>query len=495
MEKVKDTQVKTKHNKSKQKVQEKPFQSKNTQERTKNVIVSKKEIEKGKESKSKSKEKTKLADKKPQKSKTGNDNTANISNANEDSSSEEDETDYSILKILLGTYTGSIVTITVDLLEYTTQIEEKDTKKETLKTQSPMKLSLPFISTTFKSSDTMIKTIFPHKKDYIFTSGTDEIIRIYDITSKKEKGIIVSYSGTVSKIVILKKLLFAVCDNNLEVFKLKDFSKAKSMIGHKHPINSVLVHSTGKLVFTVGRDNHLMMWSVNKSKPAFKYRIRGLELISLGWVLKEKFLVVGMANKIFVLDYLKESERFGEWNVLEHSIKTSFDNPGKILDVKIYKEEFIMLFKSNFQVEVVRVKDKLNKISASNISNIEKDIEIGGTANEEEDKENGDSSKVELWNKVGYCTLKRKADEKEKEEGGVGSRLKFVEIQECGGVVIIVTVSSNNTVELYDCDGLIRNIFGKNSDVLIEENEVCFESMKKISIQTDRFTTLSLMNK
>lgn len=347
------------------------------------------------------------------------------------------------LHLFLGTYNGIIVKVTVELPSVNNLTTEK----------------LSYKSESFKSSETMIKTICEHDNRYIFTSGTDEIIRIYDALENSEKGIIVSYSGTIGKILIFKQYLFAMCDNNIEIFKLKTFSKVNSLVAHKHCINAFIIHSSGKLLFTVARDNYLMMWNLVKYKCSYRYKFSGLELISLNWMHNEKYIIVGFVNKFIILDYLKDSQDFDSWNIYEHKIATSFDNPGKIVDIKVYKEKYIFVFKTNFDVEVIRT-----------------------NFNEEENKKEFD---------VKYFTTKKVQED--------NIRLKLVEIKCKDDYNFLVTVNSDNEIRLFNIDSIISRIFNKNNSKKDSDNEdkqkevIVVESLNNINLIVDRFTCLSLL--
>lgn len=360
------------------------------------------------------------------------------------------------LDIYLGTYTGKIIINSLS-------INNKDSNKIV---QSP---------SSFKSSETMIKTVVPLEKNFIFTSGTDEIIRIYNIKNYEEKGMIVSYSGSVNKLVVQKNTIFAMCDNNIEIFKLKTFNKINTLKGHKNPINSFIVHSSGKLLFTIGRDNYLMLWNLNSYKCSFRYKFPGLELLSLNWVLKESFIVVGSVNKVVVLDYLKDSSDVETWKVVDHKIRTSFDNPGKVLDVKIYKDRYIFVFKTNFNVEII----KLNFDSVKNT--------------EDED------SKINIKNsEVRYCSFNKNSNNSNSNNDSNNNntkvdtlRVKFADI--CYNEDIkksyIVIVTSDNTIKVYDTVQLIKSLFTKEQE---DDVEVFVDCLKEVNLLTDRFTSLSV---
>ena len=344
------------------------------------------------------------------------------------------------LNIYLGTYNGAIIKTKYTL--------KQENEKEEKKNKSNKAFS-------FKASENMIKTIFPYEDEFIFTSGTDEIIRIFNTKNNEEKGVILSYSGSVSKLNIFKNYIIAMCDTNIEFFKLKNFNKVNTLKGHKFSIINFIVHSTGKLMFSIGRDNYLMMWNLNNYKCSFKYKFDGVELVSLNWMKNESLVCLGFVNKILILDYLKESEDFNEWKVVEYRIKSSFQNPGKILDVRIVRNK-VFIFKTNFQVEVLSL------------------------------KENAEGEKVDYT--VNYYKLSD--EENTKEEENEPRRLKFVEIaiKENEKNEFLVTVNSKNEIFVYS----LFDFTTKNEGNTENEEFKLVKSIKKIDLMVDRFTTLAL---
>lgn len=339
---------------------------------------------------------------------------------------EQEETSNLTLKIYIGTYSGSIVTIETKLKDIFSKTKQY----------------------SFKSSENQIKTIIPNA-NYIFTSGTDEIIRIYDTLNHEEKGIVVTYSGTISNIIVFKKFLYAVSGNDIEVFKIKTFTRISTMTGHKNPINAFIVHSSGKLAFSISRDNYLMMWNMIKHKCAFRYKFNSLEMLSLNFICNEKYIVIGFVNKIIIIDYLKNSEDYKEWVILERSTISSFSNPSKVVDVKIHKN-YILIFKSNYEVEIIKVKED-GKISETKQGKLR--------IKNKEEKELVDTKRLKM------CYL--------------------VACEEFPENSYIITVSSENLVNIFKTSSLVKTIYKS------EEEITSIDYIKELDLITDRFTCLS----
>ena len=155
------------------------------------------------------------------------------------------------LKIFLGSYEGKI---------YTTQLDLKT--KQITDTYS------------FKSSDNPIK-IISNNDNYIFTSGHDEIVHIYDIQQKKEIGMFVTYSGSIFKLEIFKKFLFVSGDDhNLSIFRMSDFSPIHNLKGHKGSITDFIIHRTGRFCLSASKDHSVIIWNLLTGKPIIKYKFK-----------------------------------------------------------------------------------------------------------------------------------------------------------------------------------------------------------------------------
>ena len=95
------------------------------------------------------------------------------------------------------------------------------------------------------SSKNAIRTIY-HNENDLFVSGTDEIIHMYNIHNKESNGDLVTYSGSINDIKIVKNWLIAAGDeNNIPLWRMSDFSNVINLKGHKSSINSFDVHNKG----------------------------------------------------------------------------------------------------------------------------------------------------------------------------------------------------------------------------------------------------------
>jgi WD40 repeat protein len=197
------------------------------------------------------------------------------------------------LKIFLGSYEGKI---------YTTQLDLKT--KQIRDTYS------------FKSSDNPIK-IISNNDNYIFTSGHDEIVHIYDILQKKEIGMFVTYSGSIFKIEIFKKFLFVSGDDhNLSIFRMSDFSPIHNLKGHKGSITEFIIHRTGRFCLSASKDHSVIIWNLLTGKPIIKYKFKEEKICQkLIFFKQQKYALLIFDYEIWLFDLFKDTENYEEYVV------------------------------------------------------------------------------------------------------------------------------------------------------------------------------------
>lgn len=227
------------------------------------------------------------------------------------------------LKIFLGSYDGKI---------YTTQLDLKS--KELTETYS------------FKSSDNPIKVI-TSSDNYIFTSGLDEIVHIYDIQQKKEIGMFVTYSGSVFKIEIFKKFLFVSGDDhNLSIFRMSDFSPVHNLKGHKGSITDFIIHRTGRFCLSASKDHSVMIWNLMTGKNIIKYKFKEDKICQKLLFFKQQNCALLIFDfEVWLFDLFKDTENYEEY-VLK-KIKLS----DKIFDAFV-SGSTLFIYYSNANIEL-----------------------------------------------------------------------------------------------------------------------------------------------
>lgn len=192
-------------------------------------------------------------------------------------------------KIILGTYEGRIIVTKLDL--------------------SSLKAS----SFTFKVSDQSIKS-FNNRDGHLFSSGTDEILRIFDVNKREDKGEVTTYNGTVNQITFVKDtiLLSGGDDGQISIWNLEDFANLHVLKGHKKAVNSVAAHSEGRLMLSSANDFSVIVWNLEVGGKVLKHKFPSIcNKIMFGEDKNKAILVFDKKYQIVNLDSGKDE--FEEW--------------------------------------------------------------------------------------------------------------------------------------------------------------------------------------
>lgn len=128
-----------------------------------------------------------------------------------------------------------------------------------------------------------VKTIAVYngpRHDILVTGGTDETIHIYDLRSRKESGILINHSGTITCLRFTpdgSHLISASEDGSISIYKIgswfleKTWPKAHKGMGVLH----LSIHPSGKLALSLGADKTLRTWNLVKGRPAYTINLSG----------------------------------------------------------------------------------------------------------------------------------------------------------------------------------------------------------------------------
>ena len=239
---------------------------------------------------------------------------------NKDHSEKEDSKTLTNINIVLGSYEGKIFCLDFNLIT------------SNLKTYS------------FKVSENCLKTIINSDK-HIFASGNDEIIHIYDIENREEKGLVLTYNGSISKIIKFKDFLFAGGDSpSIGIWRMTDFANIASLKGHKNQVNDFILHNNGKVIISVSKDNFLIIWNTTNGKAILKYNLKK-NCNKLLFGKKQNIAYLIFDNEVWMIKLNNKSNDFNEWIVK----KKVFDK--KIMDC-IYVKENLIIFHQYGDVKV-----------------------------------------------------------------------------------------------------------------------------------------------
>ncbi|KDO20223.1 hypothetical protein SPRG_14469 [Saprolegnia parasitica CBS 223.65] len=165
-----------------------------------------------------------------------------------------------MLQVVAGTYEGM-------LYGWEASMDDLLAKKAKLK----MIYGYPAHTECIKS----IAMMMEHDGKTLLTGSTDEMIKIYNVKRKVEVGILMQHKGAVTCLEYYGKshVLSGSADNTICIWRTSDWNCVHILGGHKAPVNSIAVHPSGKLAFSVARDKTLRMWNLVKGRSAYIRRL------------------------------------------------------------------------------------------------------------------------------------------------------------------------------------------------------------------------------
>lgn len=109
---------------------------------------------------------------------------------------------------------------------------------------------------------------------WLASSSSDETIRLYDMFTRKESGLLMEQNGTISCICFTpdaSHLISASEDGSIAIFKTGSWQLEKVWnSAHKgSSVTFIAVHPTGKLALSLGKDLTLRTWNLVKGRPAY----------------------------------------------------------------------------------------------------------------------------------------------------------------------------------------------------------------------------------
>ncbi|KAL3660232.1 hypothetical protein V7S43_014763 [Phytophthora oleae] len=109
----------------------------------------------------------------------------------------------------------------------------------------------------------------------LLSGGNDEMIKIYNVDKRVEVGSLMEQHGAITSLEFFGQshVLSGSADNSICIWRTSDWNCLHILGGHKGEINSIAVHPSGKLCFSVARDRTLRMWNLVKGRIAFIRRL------------------------------------------------------------------------------------------------------------------------------------------------------------------------------------------------------------------------------
>jgi protein MAK11 len=110
---------------------------------------------------------------------------------------------------------------------------------------------------------------------FLASGSTDELVKIYDLKLKKEIGNLLHHSGAVTCLQFFRKshLITASEDGTISLIRTSDWEVLKTLTGHKYSVNSLDVHPSGKAMLSVGKEGTLKCWDLERGLCAYSMKL------------------------------------------------------------------------------------------------------------------------------------------------------------------------------------------------------------------------------
>ncbi|XP_015783538.1 p21-activated protein kinase-interacting protein 1-like [Tetranychus urticae] len=139
--------------------------------------------------------------------------------------------------------------------------------------------------------------------NYVVSGGTDEFIRVFDMSSRRDVSSLLQQEGTINclKFINDSYLISGSEDSTLCVWTTSNWNVIKTLKGHKGGVNGVSVHPKGSLALSVGKDQKIITWDLVKARNAFVTNLKeiGKNII---WSPSEKHFIVLFDRRIDFYD-------------------------------------------------------------------------------------------------------------------------------------------------------------------------------------------------
>ncbi|XP_039284812.1 p21-activated protein kinase-interacting protein 1-like [Nilaparvata lugens] len=109
---------------------------------------------------------------------------------------------------------------------------------------------------------------------WLASSGSDEVIHIYDMQERKQSGTLMKQNGSVNSIAFTPDtsyLLSASEDGSIAIFKTGSWHMEK-LLKKAHDgegVTALAVHPSGKMALSLGKDVTLKTWNLVKGRSAY----------------------------------------------------------------------------------------------------------------------------------------------------------------------------------------------------------------------------------
>ncbi|SCU88576.1 LAME_0E00408g1_1 [Lachancea meyersii CBS 8951] len=164
-------------------------------------------------------------------------------------------------------------------------------------------------------------------KRYLVSGSNDEHIRIYDLQKRKELGNLMSHQGSITALKFSRGaqlddsstktqenskrgaqtnsrwLLSASEDNNLSLWRVKDWENFGTLKGHLARVNDFDIHPSSKIAISTSEDHSIRLWNLMTLKNAGVLKLRKYNQNGqfVGWCGSSgEFFAVALTNKVLL---------------------------------------------------------------------------------------------------------------------------------------------------------------------------------------------------
>ena len=133
------------------------------------------------------------------------------------------------------------------------------------------------------------------------TGGMDEIIRVYNLSKKREVGELVQHTGGITSLQFVgtKYLLSASEDKTVRIWRVKDWACLHVLGGHKEGITSLAVHPSGRLALSTSKDKTMRLWNLLEGRNAYISRLKTIPE-KVVWSPSAAMYAILFRNEIYV---------------------------------------------------------------------------------------------------------------------------------------------------------------------------------------------------
>ncbi|KAJ1549956.1 hypothetical protein HK096_009506 [Nowakowskiella sp. JEL0078] len=110
---------------------------------------------------------------------------------------------------------------------------------------------------------------------FLATGSTDEQVKLYDLRARKEVGMLMHHQGSTTHLQFYQgtHLMTSAEDGSISIFRTRDWELLKSLTGHKGAVNWFDVHSSGKVMLSVGKDGTVKCWDLTKGLCVYSMKL------------------------------------------------------------------------------------------------------------------------------------------------------------------------------------------------------------------------------